>query len=59
MKIARRQAMRQTVDENHSVEAKEASTEFGTVTDNEAVKPVMVDDAAETPSETCGISIAE
>ena len=51
--------MRQTVDENHSVEAKEASTEFGTVTDNEAVKPVMVDDAAEMPSETNGISIAE
>ena len=58
-RIARRQAMRQTVDENHSVEAGEASTEFGTVNVNEAVKPAMVDVAAETPSETNGFSIAE
>ena len=47
-RIARRQAMRQTVDENHSVEAGEASTEFGTVIVNETAKPVMEDDAAET-----------
>ena len=46
-RIARRQAMRQTSDENHLVEAGEASTEFGTVTVNEALKPVMVYDVAE------------
>ena len=51
-RLARRQANRQTVDENSSVEAGEASSVVDGILDNEAVKPVMVDNDAPLRAES-------